>query len=600
MQFQKKVLVCLLGSALATPISAWAFLDSVLQAAQVAGAAQANGANAQVVQQACSAKTGTACPKVNIKPTRPTPELDKLLTGDAISGADLMTEMRAMRSAIASHNLNNAMQGLMGFAAAPGNIPAASGGFFGSLFGAASDVLLDTLTAEMSYQALDYFFAQMSDNPNLLREVKVTLPKSDPSMSPELKQQLVSMGTFLVAIKASGKILDASEKDFDSASQSYRKVLDSRAAVAKLLGDAFYAKEGLFASDKEAQARNQQYLSAADRDYLEAFRDKKPEEFLRDFNAQNIALTYLSRSNPKEYANYRLEVDEFKTHYGAYARTAVGAASMVGFSAMFIKKAKNVLEKNGLAGASPLMSLAGDGLTELITLAPRISKTLTRSPDSQDGTFAVRLPNKESKRELSAAKVFSQLGDEAKQDFQRSLFKSGQPGYFGSLGEKYPLVAGQIMDSLVEKESRKALIKGYLQQEDIPDFSFQNALGDSGKTARQLKASLFRSVPDIASTQEDEKAIALVQKDIRDKLAKWDNSTLRRVMFANKAANLPAGQLDVGGYLVSIESPGMKGIMEYEEMAIAGAAHATTTKVESDRPGAKAADKDKSKAKKAK
>ena len=604
---KKPLPATLLMALLATQIGpAHAFLDNVLQAGQqllnnaasnsnppapgtptkapapgqaapanlpaaLMGAATGNAA-ASMMGNPCQPRPGVPCRNALVQ-TRATVQLDKLLTGQPVTGSELMTELRSLRSSLATHNLNNAMQAIMGMANAP-LTAAPSGNFFSNLFGAASDALLDMLTSEMSYQALDYFFGQMSEQPDLLKDITVTLPKAEANWSPEMKQQIVNMGTFLVAIKGSGKIIDASEKDFTAATDSYRKVLEARASAAKLLGEAFYAREGLFASDKEGQARGQSYLTEADRAYLETLRDKKPEEFLRDFQAQNIALTYLKGLNPKEYGDYRLSVGEFKTHYGAYAKTSVGAASMLGFSAMFIKRAKNLVEKNGLAAAGPMLALAGDGLTEITTLAPRVYKTLNESPDHQDGTFSLRLANGEIKRGLSADKVFSNLDEATLGQFRERLFLNTQAGYFGQLGEKYPQMAGQMLDHLVEKESRQAFIKGYLEESDLPDFSFQNTLTVTGKKQRELKSALFRSAPPLSSAQADEQAIARVQKDVRDKLNKWDNSALRRVMFANRRAGQPDGQMALEGTLVSIDSPGMRGIMDYEEMAVLGADHA--------------------------
>lgn len=603
------------GAVVLLPPYSHAFLDALIspqgaaqlfqagQAVDAAGAAAAgnkapaNAAAQAALAAACKGNGNPACAAVpKMAFTRPPEQLDKLFTGEPIDGDMLMTEMRTLRSAIGTHNLNNAMASLLGPVATAGANPAAassgglfSGNFFSSIVGSATDALLDMLVAELSYQALDAFFTHMTDKPGVLKEVQVTLPKPDVPMTPEMKQQLVTMASFLVAIKASGKIIDASERDFEAAKESYRKVLDSRAAAARLLGDAFYARAGLFASQQEGKARGEQFLSANDLAYLETLRDKTPEEFLRDFNAQNIALEYLRKSNPKEYADYRVNVDEFKTHYGAYARTALGATSMVGFSSLFLKRAKNMIEKNGLVAAPALLPLVGDGLTEVVSLVPRVQKTLERSPDTQDGSFVVKLASGETKRELPAAKVFSTLGDDTRNAFQATLFQNGQAGYFGQLGEKFPVVAGRILDGLVEKDNRKLFVKGYLQEDDLPDFSFQNALADNARKTREMKAALFRSAPAESAANEDEKAIAVVQKDVCNKLGKWDNSTLRRLLFANRDPKKPDIELALAGATIAIDSPGMKGIMEYEEMASGGAEHATTRKAESDRPAAKPA-----------
>ena len=601
------------GTVSLTPLTAHAFLDALLTAVKqaVPAAGQTTLSNAAALTTApkdalnqaalaleCAKKGGkeAACAQVaKIKLSRPPEQLDKLFNGTPITGDALMSEVKLLRTAVASHSLNTAMASMLGPMATLGQsqVPVAansffSGNFLGSLASSATDVLLDMLTAELSYAALDVFFTTMTDQPGLLKEVEVTLPVADATMLPEMKQQLVTMASFLIAIKASGKIIDASEKDFDAANESYRKVLDSRSKTTALLGDAFYARSGLFASEKEGRARGQTYLNAADLAYLETFRDKKPEEFMRDFNAQNIALDYLRKAKPAEYADYRVNIDEFKSHYGAYTRTTLGATSMLAFSTLFLKRTKSIVEKYGLLAAPALLPLVGDGLKEVMTLAPRVQKTIERAPDTQNGSFFVKPTGGETQHELAASKVFASLNDEGRASFQSALFKSGDAGYFGQLGEKYPLVAGQILDALVEKGNRKVFVKGYLQEDDLPDFSFQNELGGNARKTRELKAALFRSAPGEEARAEDEKAIALVQKDVRDKLGKWDNSTLRRIVFANRDTSKREIEFPISGATIGIDSPGMKGIMEYEEMASVGATHATVAQPANDKASATA------------
>ena len=609
MTMRRMIAATLAVTTCTASMPSYAFLDlllnpSTMQAAMQAGAAtnpnaaaaaqasQLNAAQQEMIAKACAAdknadKNPACVPAAKIAFSRPPEQLDKLFTGEPLSGDALMLEMKTLRSSIASNSLNTAMSSLLGQSGS-GAAPASPGGMFGgagffsSVASSVTDVLLDTLISELSYQALDTFFSSMTEKPGLLKEVQITLPKTNATMTPEMKQQLVTMASFLVAIKASGKIIDASENDFNSSKDSYRKVLDSRVKASALLGDAFYARSGLFASQQEGKARGQKFLSDSDLAYLESFREAKPEDFIRDFNAQNIALEYLRKSNPTEYADYRVGVHEFKNHYGAYSRTAVGATSMLAFSALFLKRAKSMVEKNGLLAAPSLLPMVGDGLKEVTTLAPRVKKMIENSPDAQDGSFTMKLGSGETKRELNATKVFASLSEDNRANFQAELFKNGQAGYFGKLGEIYPLVAGRILDTLVEKNNRKVFVKGYLQEDDLPDFSFQNALSDNARKTRELKASLFRSAPTSTATADDEKAIALVQNDVRSKLNKWDNSMLRRVMFANRDTKKRDIEMTLNGNTIGIDSPGMKGIMEYEEMTSIGSEHATVRKVATD------------------
>ena len=597
-----RVLVCVTGLVLSVP--SYAFLGGL--AGSLGALTKAIPGTAAIPSPAAQAVAGNcgepgALPTANnacapaasaaamlLKKTRPPEQLDSLLNGQEVSGEQLMAEVKAMQSSLSGQNLNKAMESMLGATAAGGvpNLAAMSNssGFFSSIMGSATDMLLDSLVAGVSYQALDHFFATMASKPGLLKEVTVTMPKADASMTPDMKQQLVNMAGFLVAIKASGKIIDASMQDFDAAKDSYAKVLDTRMAAAKVLGDAFFARAGL----EKAQEENKAYLTAEQSQFLEAMRDKKPDDLMKDFAVQNIALDYLRKKDPAKYGDYKAGVNEFKSHYGAYARTSVGAASMVGFSSLFLKRAKNMLEKNGLAVAPYLLPLVGSGLTETLTLAPRVTNVISSSPDLQEGSFAVRTPKGDIQGALSAEKAFALLNDESLTAFQAELFKDGQLGFFGNLGEKFPQASARVLDSLVQKDTRAKLSKNYFEREDWPDFSFQNVLAGQGenvdsKQLRQFKSDLFRSAPAQTATNLDQQSIAQVQTDVRERLAKWDNSTLRQIMLSNRTKAQAGVELALNGYVLSVDSPGMKGIMDYEEMVAAGAEHATTRSVTSDR-----------------
>jgi hypothetical protein len=571
--------------------------------------AQAAQAAACATQKNMDAKAKAACKLVTPVPmtlSRPLNQLDTLFTGKEITGDQLLLEIKNMQTSIASQNINKSLALLTGaLTPQPGaqGLPAFSNGgnFFSSLMSSASDSLLDMLVSELSYLALDNFFSMMAIKPGLLKDITVTLPVADAKMTPDTKQQLVNMASFLVAIKASGKIIDATDQDFEIAKNSYKKVLDARMNAAKLLGDAFFVRAGLEKSQEESKA----YLSAEQQAFLLAMRDKTPDDLMKNFAVQNIALDYLRKKDPAQYSDYKTGVDEFKSQYGAYARTTVGAASMVGFSSLFLKKAKNMFEREGLAAAPNLLPMVGSGLSETVSLAPRLIKVFSTSPDLQNGSFAVRSPDGKVQGDLSASNAFSNLDEASRIAFQAKLFQDGQLGYFGNLGEKFPLTGGVVLDALVQKENRVKLSKNYFEREEWSDFSFQNVLSGpsdnvDAKQLRQFKSDLFRSAPSSASTNLDQQAIALVQKDVRERLSKWDNSMLRRIIFSNHAKTQAGVEMDMNGYLVSVDVPGMKGIMEYEEMVNAGAEHATTRQVVSDRALSKAAPKETAKAVKSK
>jgi hypothetical protein len=206
----------------------------------------------------------------------------------------------------------------------------------------------------------------------------------------------------------------------------------------------------------------------------------------------------------------------------------------------------------------------------------------------QEGSFQVRDPAGKVLGELSAGDAFAKLSDESRAVFQARLFKDGELGYFGNMGEKFPEAGGRVLDALVQKDNRTKFSKNYFERDDWPDFSFQNVLSGQGEMVdknqlRQFKSDIFRSSPVSTASNPDQQAIATIQQDVRERLPKWDNSMLRRIILANRSKTQVGVELAVNGYTMVVESPGMKGIMEYEEMVAAGAEQATVRTVVSDR-----------------
>lgn len=585
-----------LGGAL-SQVGAAAVTQSAAGSAQDAAQAKAVAAAVPCPPQ----KNGQPSPLCSLKTlavpaaSRPTPELDRLFTGSEISGSQLLSELKTIRGAVGSRQLNNAMNTLIG-----GNLlanPAAltsSSGLFSSLLSGATDTLLDLLVSHLSYKALDLYFANMSDNPNLLDDIKINMPKAD-GLTPEAKQQVATLAGFLVAIKGSGKIIDASQNDFETAKNSYRKVMEQREQAARLLGNLLFQRSGLAATEKEEAARKSLVLTPEQREYLDYFRDRKPEDLLHDFQAQNLALQFMQKSDPEFMKGYQAEMQTLTTHYTAYARAATGATSMLAFSSLFLKRTKNLLEKSPQQPATiaPVLSMAGDGLTEVLSLGKRATTLLTNSDDFTDGSFAL-VKNRERMAGLSAAKLIDKLDDTGRGVLTEGLVRNGTSGYLYQLYTRRPETVGNIADDATSKNDRAAFAKAYYELEDAPDFTFVNALekAPDGAGKRNLAKDLLVQLAKADAVADDEKALAKVQQAIADNTKKWDNTTLRQVVLANNQGNAAAPALRLGDAEVIIDVPGMSGLVDYEQMVMGAMKHATVA-VPAAKPAAKAAPEDK-------
>lgn len=450
------------------------------------------------------------------------------------------------------------------------------GGIGGGLTSFLGDAMLDLLISELSYTAIDGFFGQILDDKEVLSKVFVDVPDIS-NLTPSLRKQVVNLSAFLAAIKASGMIIDSSQKDFETAKESYRKVVDMREKATLILGKALYAKDGLEAAQREGQARNQQLLTAEEIEYLAAFRDKKPEGLIKDFAAQNIALNYLRAKDPKAYQDYSLETQEVKSHYGAYLRTATGAGAMVGFSAMFLKSGKKLVEQQGAAGGVALLPLMIQGASELATLAPRLKTVVSASDDVAEGSFRVMRGDEVVKRGIPATKIFGALDEQATNQFKSELINTRGNGYLFGLYKHNPASAGQLADRIVSKEAKGIYAKDYLELENTGDFSFQNALEGktSAKPKKNLAQALFSYPADTSSTDGQDAVLAKVQKDLQDNLSGYTNSDMRKFMFINSAGNAANPKLQLAQYTIQVDSLGMDGLVDYDAM-LTSLAHAKT------------------------
>lgn len=525
-----------------------------------------------------------------------------LLSGTKLSAKDLIGEMRSIKGTFSAENPMQALSSLLTPPPPRANLPVSKNkvssnpneqpiaamtaliggmggggtGGLGMLGGGmampftavgsfAVDGILEILTAEISYTALDMFFTELLEDKAALEKISVEVPDIS-KLSPELRKQTVKLAAFLAAIKGSALVIDSGQKEFEKAKDSYKKVIEMREQAAKVLADALLTRDQLEHALKEDQARGSNMLSAADLEYLEKFKDKKPEELVRDFAAQNLALTYLRGKNPEAWRNYSQGVQEVKSHYGAYVRATAGAGSMLGFSALFLKQAKKMLDQQGILGGATLLPLTSQGLSEVVSLAPRLKNVFDFGDDLTQGSFLVMQGNEAVKRQASAKKVFSSIDDDTLVRFRGDLIRGKGNGYLFRLYQKSPLALGQLSDRVVSRDARNSFTKDYLKLENDADFSFNNALG--GKLASKRKnmaQDIYMHPVDAAATEADDKAVANVQKDLLTNLNQYSNSDLRKILFVNSTGTAAHPRIDIGDYSVRIDTIGLEGLLDYDD-----------------------------------
>jgi hypothetical protein len=453
---------------------------------------------------------------------------------------------------------------------------------FTGIAASASDVLLDALVAELSYSAIDAFLSQMLDRPDVLSQISVDVPDVN-GASPELRKQTLNTAAYLVAIKGSNLMVESAQKEFEAAKDSYKKVMALREKAAQALKEAILAKQQLTVALANQKAAKADVMRPEDVEYAQQLLDKSPDDFFRDFRVQQIAIAYL-RSKPDAKADI-VEMNEaqadFRGHYGAYARTGVGAASMVGFSSLFLKKVKNLWEKQGVAGGAVLIPLVTQGVKEVGSLAMSVKNVFDASDQMNEGTFLIEKNGVVEKRGISFQRAVGRLDDNSLAALKADLIRDDGQGYLTKLYQHARSSAAAVADRVASKDDKRKLAQAL--ELDAPElFSFQNALADKSSLPRNAR----RKVTDLflvsvkAQPKDDEDAVlAALQQQLRESLNKYTNNDARHLMFARAGSSADAG-IAAGEYRIAIDNPGMEGLADQMDFFAAEARHGTTRTLE--------------------
>lgn len=434
-----------------------------------------------------------------------------------------------------------------------------------------NDLVVNRLSSQTSYQAMDLLFGMMVDQPNMLSNIYVEVPDVS-ALTPELRKRVLNMSAFLVALKASGMIVDASQKDFEAAKQSYTKVMDIRQKSAQAMADAYFKRSQAESLAKEDAARGTMSLRPQDMAFLEQLGAAEPKDFVKDPRVQNLAVALLKEQDPATYGKYTMEFAEMKSRYNGYARGMAGASSMIGFTYIFASQAPALLNKQGVAGGVSLLPLVQQALPECLALAPRMAKVFDSGDESVSGSFSLVRGGKVEQSGVSAQKILTLLGEGGRKTLRDEMVDKGPKSIMATLHMVAPSTAAAMADKMVKKETKAQMAQHFVAEQQ--QFSFVDAQAGkcgSPKSYKQITQALFfQRLPNPDATckgETPEQTLMLAQRDLRDGLAGLENSDLRNIMFAmNPDPADPAAPLVLADAQVRIDNLGIDGLLDQESI----------------------------------
>lgn len=434
-----------------------------------------------------------------------------------------------------------------------------------------NDVMINKMSSQLSFQALDMMFGMMVDQPGILSKVYVEVPDVS-NFTPELRKSTLNMAAFLVALKVSGQIVDASQKDFEAAKVSYSKLMDIRQKSAQAMADAYFKRNQAESLAKEDAAQGTMSLRPQDVAFLEQLGAAKAEDFVKDPRVQNLAVSLLKEQDPATYGKYTVEFAEMKSRYDGYARGAAGAFSMVGFTYIFASQAPALLNKQGVLGGASLLPMVQQALPECLALIPRMTKVYSSGDESVTGSFSLVRGGKVEQKGVSAQKILTLLGENGRKVLTEDIVGNGPKGIMPSLHMVAPATAAAMADKFVKKETKTVLAQQFTAEQQ--QFSFVDAqAGKCGnpKVYKNITQSLFfQRLPDPDATCKGEtpdQALMMAQRDLREGVASLENSDLRKIMFAmNTNPADPAAPLLLADAQVRIDNLGIDGLIDQENI----------------------------------
>ncbi len=425
--------------------------------------------------------------------------------------------------------------------------------------------LASKLTASyLSYSALETLMKSFSDNPRIMEGVKVDVPQVGAFGYLQLHEDTLGVARFLAAMKASNLLVAESEKSLEAAKARYKAVLTERDEKAKSLGQAHMLLNGAFIVDPGS------LKSASDLDlaYLKKFEGKPLDEVLKDEQAKQLIHKVLQEKFPGEYTSILAGEKEVAQHYSEYSKTSVGTMSMIGFAAVFLS---NVVDMGSQSHAHKLLlaPMAKDGVIELVSIAKNIASALSKNDQLVEGTFSLTADGK-TITGIPASKVLKSLAPEQLAGFRSSMIGNSSTSFVSQLDRRSPVFAADILDRLVDRDTKQAFAKTAFSVENPDTFSFKAAFAPTPQATEVLKPAdkniKLRVYEESFDKAEDptEKIYGSLQAKVRSDVEKITNQDLRRIMLVQGTE-----ALNLGNAVIRMEQPGLQGLADRQEMTVA-------------------------------
>jgi hypothetical protein len=424
------------------------------------------------------------------------------------------------------------------------------------------------LGEERSYsdKSLNHFLTDILQNKAALQSHRVDLPQQGETMTKAQQERLLILGAMVIGARLANETLHQAHENFKIISTQYEGLLDRRQKAAALLAGVMDRRRQALAAKNELEARNlTNGLSDDDLKFIDSFGASITiDTFSQDVGLQNLALSYLRKSDPASYAEYQADQKKFVSSSKAYLQTVGGVGAFGGFSALFVKQLLDMVHAKDYTGglaalhliydfakeAKPLIKSSGDALYDGLVTAPKNAHRTYRIEHAGTMTDIDHAPQ-----------VFQSLissGD--KQLLDDALFRDNVPGFVSRVYQCDPQHAGDLIDSAVPSAQRKQFAQEYMNWQEDGAFSFADALYDetsSSGTKRLAEPLLNRD----QRKRADSVAIGQIQGQTVAKDGSWSDIQLMRTILANSEGT--RAQMQLGGSIVRLV-PSMATIFAYE------------------------------------
>jgi hypothetical protein len=576
----------LLGGCVATkPVQQQAAEPAARQPAQASPAPAAGGAPADNPQRretriggltiTSTAPTAVQRPlmplsRPNVQPmmTRPSPQLQLLLAKGRVNGAELMTEVIAMRNLMRQQRSATAVNAFLGTLAqsatdrGKGNTVDLKQVLLTQTLRVAENAVKEYATS-IGLAALDGHMQTLIDDPQGLANEHIQLPRLK-TYNQVQAQRAVTMAAIVVATRVTGRMLKKAQQDFAGAEAEFTKLIARREKAATVLYDSL-----LKAGDGADPALTGLY-DPQDLKYLRGtVASMSLRDFSNDLQAQNLALRYLARSDPQAYADYTAQADGLMSRTRGYVRIATGVAAFGGLLATFAIETVNALRDKQGEEVATLVPFVAEFVQEVPPLLKVVwDATSTGVVHAVSTTKRFRVVEGEKAEDLPRAReVFAALQKrESDRLLAEAIFREGSAGLLYKLYMCDRAEAGRLLDAAMPLAEREAFGAKYLGPDAAPRFSFVNAFQSTtgSMRERELGDELLRT-DHRQRTADSTRALSEAQQSVTRNFARWNDEQLMRLIFANREGSAANATLQLGDTVVR-PVPSMESVYAYESL----------------------------------